>query len=62
MKTVWDAGEGGQALAKVASIRTENKNPLLEGCHFQIACDVTILYAEKTGLPIIYGPQKRCDR
>lgn len=31
-----DAGEGGQALAKVASIRTENKNPLLEGCHFQI--------------------------
>lgn len=53
-----DAGEGGQALAKVASIRIENKNPLLEGCHFQIACDVTNPLCGENGATYIYGPQK----
>ena len=33
-------GEGAAALAKIEVIRTENKNPLLSGAKFQIACDV----------------------
>ena len=53
-----DAGEGGQALYKVKTIRTENKNPFLEECHFQIACDVTNPLCGKNGTTYIYGPQK----
>lgn len=53
-----DPGEGGQALAKVASIRTEGKNPLLDDCHFRIACDVTNPLCGENGSTYIYGPQK----
>ena len=53
-----DAGEGGQALYKVKTIRTENKNPLLDQCRFQIACDVTNPLCGKNGATYIYGPQK----
>ena len=35
-----DVGEGAAALVKIEVIRTENKNPLLSGAKFQIACDV----------------------
>lgn len=40
-----DVGEGAAALAKIEVIRTENKNPLLSGAEFQIACDVKIRFA-----------------
>ena len=53
-----DVGEGGQALAKVTSIHTEKKHPLLEACHFQIACDVTNPLCGVNGATYIYGPQK----
>lgn len=53
-----DVGEGGQALAKIASINIANKNPLLTECSFHIACDVkNPLYGEN-GATYIYGPQK----
>lgn len=53
-----DVGEGGQALAKVASIDVSQKNPLLSECHFQIACDVTNPLCGENGATYIYGPQK----
>ena len=53
-----DAGEGGQALGKVKCIHTQNKNPLLDECHFQVACDVTNPLCGKNGATYIYGPQK----
>ena len=53
-----DAGEGGQALYKVKTIRTENKNPLLDQCRFQIACDVTNPLCGENGATYVYGPQK----
>ena len=53
-----DAGEGGQALAKVAHIRTEGVNPLLKDCHFRVACDVTNPLCGENGATYIYGPQK----
>lgn len=53
-----DVGEGAQALAKVASIQTANKNPILSECHFQIACDVTNPLCGENGATYIYGPQK----
>ena len=36
-----DTGEGGQALAKVASVRLSDNAELLSQCNFKIACDVT---------------------
>ncbi len=53
-----DAGEGGQALGKIFSIKTDNKNPLLETCHFQVVCDVQNPLCGKNGATYIYGPQK----
>ena len=53
-----DAGEGGQALGKVKCIHTQNKNPLLDECHFQVACDVTNPLCGQNGATYIYGPQK----
>ena len=53
-----DAGEGGQALKKVKCILTQNKNSLLDECHFQVACDVTNPLCGKNGATYIYGPQK----
>lgn len=53
-----DAGEGGQALSRVASIHVQNKHPLLSECHFQIACDVTNPLCGENGATYIYGPQK----
>ncbi len=35
-----DAGEGGQALAKVSRIDISGLNPLLREAHIQVACDV----------------------
>ena len=53
-----DPGEGGQALAKVASVKTEGQNPLLKECHFRIACDVNNPLCGENGATYIYGPQK----
>ncbi|MCI8292011.1 MAG: glycerate kinase [Hespellia sp.] len=53
-----DAGEGGQALAKIKSIRTKNIHPLLKMCDFQIACDVKNPLCGENGATYIYGPQK----
>ena len=53
-----DVGEGAAALAKITEIRTENKNPLLSGAKFQIACDVKNPLCGKQGATYIFGPQK----
>lgn len=51
-------GEGGQALAKVASICTEQVNPKLSECHIQVACDVNNPLCGENGATYVYGPQK----
>lgn len=53
-----DAGEGGQALAKVARIDVSGINPLLKECHFQVACDVNNPLCGENGSTYVYGPQK----
>lgn len=53
-----DVGEGGQALAKVASINIDNRNPLISECNFRIACDVNNPLCGENGATYIYGPQK----
>lgn len=53
-----DTGEGGQALAKIASIDTQNRHPLISECKFRIACDVNNPLCGENGATYIYGPQK----
>lgn len=53
-----DAGEGGQALAKVARIDVSGLNPLLKECHIQVACDVNNPLCGENGSTYVYGPQK----
>lgn len=53
-----DAGEGGQALAKIARIDVSGINPLLKECHIQVACDVNNPLCGKNGSTYVYGPQK----
>lgn len=53
-----DAGEGGQALAKVARIDVSGMNPLLKKCHIQVACDVNNPLCGENGSTYVYGPQK----
>ena len=53
-----DAGEGGQALAKVARIDVSGINPLLKECHIQVACDVNNPLCGENGSTYVYGPQK----
>lgn len=53
-----DAGEGGQALGRVARIGLSDKIELLSQCNFQIACDVTNPLCGPQGATYIYGPQK----
>ena len=53
-----DAGEGGQALAKVARIDISGMNPLLKECHIQVACDVNNPLCGENGSTYVYGPQK----
>ena len=53
-----DAGEGGQALAKVARIDVSGMNPLLKECHIQVACDVNNPICGENGSTYVYGPQK----
>ena len=51
-------GEGGQALAKIASVEISDKKELLSQCNFRIACDVTNPLCGSQGATYIYGPQK----
>lgn len=53
-----DVGEGGQALAKISSISTQNRHPLISECKFRIACDVNNPLCGENGATYIYGPQK----
>lgn len=53
-----DAGEGGQALTKVARIDVSGMNPLLKECHIQVACDVNNPLCGENGSTYVYGPQK----
>ncbi len=53
-----DVGEGGQALAKIASIDTQNRHPLISECKFRVACDVNNPLCGENGATYIYGPQK----
>lgn len=53
-----DVGNGGQALAKIAQIKTDKKHPLLENAHFQVACDVTNPLCGENGATYVFGPQK----
>lgn len=53
-----DAGEGGQALAKVARIDVSGMNLLLKECHIQVACDVNNPLCGENGSTYVYGPQK----
>lgn len=53
-----DAGEGGQALAKIARIDVSGMNPLLKECHIQVACDVNNPLCGENGSTYVYGPQK----
>ena len=53
-----DAGEGGQALAKIVSVEISDKKQLLSQCNFRIACDVTNPLCGSQGATYIYGPQK----
>lgn len=53
-----DAGEGEQALAKVACIDLSGLNPLLKECHIQVACDVNNPLCGESGSTYVYGPQK----
>ena len=53
-----DAGDVGQALAKVARIDVSGMNPLLKECHIQVACDVNNPLCGENGSTYVYGPQK----
>ena len=53
-----DAGEGGQALAKVTQIDVSGLNPLLKECQIQVACDVNNPLCGENGSTYVYGPQK----
>ena len=53
-----DAGDGGQALAKIARIDLSGLNPLLKECHIQVACDVNNPLCGENGSTYVYGPQK----
>jgi len=53
-----DVGEGGQALNKIAAIKTANVNKKISSCNFKIACDVTNPLYGKNGATYVYGPQK----
>lgn len=50
--------EGAKDLDKIHTVQTNNCNPELKNCRFQIACDVSNPLCGKNGATYIYGPQK----
>ena len=55
-----DAGEGGQALARIASVEISDKKELLSQCNFRIACDVTNPLCGSQGATYIYASDSGC--
>lgn len=49
---------GGAALSRLARIETEHMDSRLQGCTFEVACDVTNPLCGPTGASAVYGPQK----
>ncbi len=49
---------GACGLRTLAEIRTENRNPLLSGCRFSVACDVKNPLCGENGCSRIFSPQK----
>ncbi len=49
---------GGAALTTLARISLEMLDPRLQGCTFEVACDVTNPLCGPTGASAVYGPQK----
>ncbi len=49
---------GASALSRIIKIHSSSRNPLLDGCTFDIACDVTNPLCGTHGATYIYGPQK----
>lgn len=53
-----DAGEGAQALERVAAIQKDQVLPGLDECRFLVACDVNNPLCGREGATFVYGPQK----
>ena len=56
-----DVSYGARGLSEIASISTNNANPVLGECTFTVACDVTNPLCGKNGCSRVYGPQKGAD-
>ena len=52
---------GGEGLVLLKHIDLSGRNPLLEKCRIQCACDVTNTLCGKDGAAYVYGPQKGAD-
>ena len=52
---------GAKGLSELDKIIVDKANPLLKGCQFMVACDVTNPLCGKLGASVIYGPQKGAD-
>ena len=57
-ESVNDVGEGGQALSKIHTIKSDKVNKNIYLCNFKIACDVTNPLYGENGATYTYGPQK----
>lgn len=53
-----EIGSGGGALRDIQHLITEQANPLLKECTFQVACDVNNYLYGKNGAAYVFGPQK----
>lgn len=49
---------GGAGLAKLKKIDVSGRNPLVENCRIECACDVTNPLYGTDGASVVYGPQK----
>jgi glycerate kinase len=54
-------GQGGEALAKIASIDASEADKRLKGVSIKVACDVTNPLLGPRGASAIFGPQKGAD-
>ncbi|WP_188456232.1 glycerate kinase [Virgibacillus oceani] len=53
-----DVGLGGTALAGIYKMNSDDVNPILRDCTFQVACDVNNPLYGVEGAAYIFGPQK----
>lgn len=53
-----EIGSGGGALRDIQHLITDQANPLLKECTFQVACDVNNYLYGKNGAAYVFGPQK----